>query len=491
MRAGRLAVVAAAVAAMLAPSAGAAPTSYEPLPESWLPDNPYMSSVGANSMHGDSYASDTHPWAGPTGKNPTVTYAGKSPCAGMGVTREGLLLLQCGGAQNFTFRLVDPDTLKDLATYSLPPRPSTLEAVKRADPDVIYSDSSGAYFYLDNNDRVVVADAAQHIQRIAHVQAQDGSWSFRQEDDWDLTKYLPHDCTSTSNPFPSGECDPLTGVLPDWDGLLWFVTRFGRVGTLDPATGKVRIRWLRGEEIENSAAVSEDGVSVVSDHALYQFRARRDGTPYVVWRAKYDRGSRRKVGQINQGSGTTPTFLGRKYVVITDNAEPRMHVNVYRRADDVEGSRLVCSVPVFKAGASATENSLIAYGDGILVENNTGYLNATSRLTGAVVPGGVTKVFIRRGRCGIAWSKPIVSPSVVPKLARGNGLLYLYTPKPVAPGIDEWGLTIVDWRTGRTVAWVKTGTGPAFDNAWAPITLGPKNTAYVSLFTGLVAVRDS
>ena len=233
----------------------------------------------------DSYASDTHPWAGPTGHNATVTFSGKGPCAGMGVTHEKLLLLQCGGAQNFTLRLVDPVTLKDLATYDLPPRPSTMQAAENADLDKVYSDSSGAYFYLDNLDRAVVADAAQHIQRIRHVQAQDGSWSFVKTDDWDLSRYLPHDCTTYTNPLPQGSCDPVTGVLPDWSGLLWWISRYGRVGTLDPRTGKVHLLWLRGEQIENSHAVSEDGVAIVSDHAMYMFRADHAGRPSVVWRA--------------------------------------------------------------------------------------------------------------------------------------------------------------------------------------------------------------
>ena len=456
-----------------------------------LPDNPFMSNSGANSMHADTYASDTHPWSGPVGRNSVVKFSGKGPCAGMGVTQEKLLLLQCGGAQNFTLRLVDPDSLADLATYKLPPRPSTLQAVENANLDKIYGDSSGAYFYLDNVDRAVVADAAQHIQRISHDQGQDGSWTFRQTDDWDLTPYLPHDCTTVTNPLPSGSCDPVTGVLPDWNGLLWWVTRFGRVGTLDPDTGKVHVLWLKGEEIENSHAVSEDGVSVVSDHALYQFRARADGSPYVVWREAYDRGTYRKVGQINQGSGTTPTFLGRKYVAITDNADDRIRVNVYRRADHVDGSRLFCSVPVFDRGESASENSLVGWGNGLLVENNSGYLNPTTRASAATQPGGVSKVAVGRHGCHVAWTNPVLSPSVVPKLARGNGMLYLYSPQRIAPGVDDWGLTVVDWRTGRTVARIHTGNGVPYDNAWAPITLGPGGVAYVSCFGGLLSVRDS
>jgi len=411
----------------------------------------------------------------------------------MAVTRHGLLVLQCGGAQNFTLRLVDPVTLKDLATYNLPPRPSTLQAVEGANLDKVYSDSSGAYFYLDNRDRAVVADAAQHLQRIRIVQAQDGSWSFVRSDDWDLSSRLPHDCTTYTNPLPQGSCDPITGVLPDWHGLLWWITRYGRVGTLDPTTGHVHIRLLPGEEIENSHAVSETGVAVVSDHAMYMFRASASGAPTVVWRSAYDRGTARKTGQINQGSGTTPTFLGKDFVAITDNADARMHVLVYRRAARLARGqkRLFCSVPVFGTGQGATENSLVGWDDGLVVENNFGYLNPTTRLTGATQPGGVTKVAVGKRGCRIAWTSPVVSPSVVPKLARGNGKLYLYSPHPLVPGVDEWRLTVVDWQTGRTVAEIPTGRGAPYDNAWAPITLGPNGSAYISCFGGVLAVHDT
>ena len=489
----RLAAAAALAAGLAATSALAAGSTGAPLTGGWLPNNPWMLASGANSMHSDAYGSNTHPWGGPTSPNATVTFAGKGPCAGMAVTTEKLLLLQCGGATNFTMRLVDPNTLKDLATYNLPPRPSTLQAAESANLDKVYSDSSGAYFYLDNQDRAVVADAAQHIQRIAHVQAADGTWSFKQVNDWDLSPYLPHDCTTYTNPFPRGSCDPVTGVLPDWHGLLWWITRYGRVGTLNPATGKVHIDYLAGQEIENSNSVSEDGVAVVTDHALYEFHARADGTPYVVWQAKYDRGTARKTGQINQGSGTTPTVLGKQFVAITDNADKQMHVLVYRRATHLaEGqSRLFCSVPVFSAGQSATENSLVGWGDGLVVENNYGYLNPTTLAEGGQPPGGITRISVAANGCHVAWANPVLSPSVVPKLARGNGMLYVYSPTPVAGGLDEWYLTAVDWRTGKTVARIHTGDGPPYDNAWAPITIGPNNTAYISCFGGLISVRDS
>jgi len=163
-----------------------------------------------------------------------------------------------------------------------------------------------------------------------------------------------------------------------------------------------------------------------------------------------------------------------------------MHVLVYDRND----GRLHCSVPVFSANASATENSLVGWGDGLLVENNYGYLNGGTRVQGKHVPGGVTKVAIDHAGCHTAWAKPILSPSVVPKLARGNGLLYLYSPQPVVGTLDAWYLTIVNWRTGAVVSRVHTGDGPAYDNAWAPITLGPHGYAYISCFGGLISVHD-
>src|SRR5205823_1620629 len=113
----------------------------------------------------------------------------------------------------------------------------------------------------------------------------------------------------------------------------------------------VEARVLPGEVIANSFAVdASGGVYVVSDHALYRFGASPKGAPRVVWRVPYDRGSRPKPGQVSQGSGTTPTVVGRRYVAITDNADPRMNVLVYRRGAHVDGSRLVCEQPVFPPG---------------------------------------------------------------------------------------------------------------------------------------------
>ncbi|WP_394436031.1 hypothetical protein [Streptomyces sp. SGAir0957] len=484
----------------LVPQYEGAPAAPQPVPGKAPAQHPFLAANGRSGMHADAGGSGTYPWAGPNGAEPQVTSeqmaALGGECATVTFDKAGRIVTVCGTFTGFLVKLLDPHTLATLAEYKLPQRPSTVEALTRLDFSKIFKDTSGgAYSYLDDQDRLVLADSRQHIVRLAHERTEDGTWRFVVTDDWDLTSQVPHDCVSWTNLYPSGTCDPVTAVMPDWTGRVWWVTRQGRVGTVDPATGAVTSIRLDGEEIQNSFSVAEDGVSVVSDHALYSFVAAADGTPRVVWRQTYDRGTGTKPGSVNQGSGTTPDLFGAQddYVAITDNADDRMNVLVYRRGAGVPADRrLVCKVPVFGAGASTTDNSLISYGDSLIVENNYGYENITSLTLGRSVVGGVTRVDVRPdgSGCDTVWESGVRSPSTVPKLSTANGLLYFYTKEPNSLGIDAWYLTAVDFRTGAT-RWKRlAGTGIAYDNNWAPVTLGPDGTAYVGVFNGLVAVRD-
>lgn len=471
-----------------------APAEPRPIPGRPVPANPHMAAPGHAAMHADSHASDTYPFPGPLGHRPEVVSEAKANglpglCSTVNHARSsGLLVAQCTRVGTFTLRLIDPRTLQDVASYELPGRPSTVQAVTNLDFDRILTDTSGgAYFYLDDKDRAVLADSAFRLRRFAHVRTAKG-WRFKVVDDWDLRPYVPHSCPTWRNPKPKGDCDPVTSVQPDWKGLIWWVTRKGRIGTLDPRNGRVKLIRLRGEEIQNSFAASRDGVSIVSDHALYRLRADAKGRPKVLWRRTYDRGTRRKSGQIDRGSGTTPTILGDRgeYVAITDNAEPRMNVLVYRFRD---GKRL-CRVPVFRKNKSATDNSLIGFGRSLVVENNSGYRNFVELAAGASSVGGLSRVDITSGGCRTVWTSKERSPSTVAKASVPAGLVYAYTKEPRKDGVDAWYLTGIDFHTGRTAFKVLTGTGKFFDNNWAPINIGPDGTAYVGVVGGLVAVRD-
>ena len=446
---------------------------------------------GANAtMHGDGGQSDTHLTAGPFGPGWEV----RTRRSGNGMPRQcstfvhrsdGKVVAMCGGLSGFRMVLLDPESLTALATFDLPIRPSAFEAVVRRDRSIMMNDSSGgAYLFLDNQDRVVFANSRWVVQRLAARQ-RGNVWTFEIDGEWDLKPHVPHDCLNWDTWFPSGECDKVTTVISDAAGRLWWTTRNGRLGTLDPATGKVAIVPL-GEEIQNALAVDDHAVYVLTDHAQYAFEARADGKPLQLWRTAYDRGSARKVGSINQGSGTTPTLLGRDWITFTDNADGRINVVVLRRAD----GGAVCKVPVFAEGASATDNSMIAWGRSIVLENNAGYTNAHQHRDWAAVRGGVVRIDLRGDGqgCNTVWESPLVSPSVVPKLAALSGIAWFHS-FTMAGASQDWVLVGLDITNGREVARVPTGRGKAFDNNWSSISIAPDGTLYLGTTQGLVQVR--
>jgi hypothetical protein len=290
--------------------------------------------------------------------------------------------------------------------------------------------------------------------------------------------------------------DTIGSVLPDFSGLLWFVTTGGLVGTINPDSRAVAdpVR-LDGEEIHNSLAVDETrGVYIVSDHALYRFDAGPDGEPIITWREAYDRGERIKPGQLSQGSGTTPTLMGKEFVAITDNADPRMHVLVYRRAPEVDDPRLVCAEPVFEAGKSATENSLIATDRSIIVENNYGYSGIEATQEGRTTEPGVTRIDLdvegESDGCHTVWESPERVPNVVSKLSLEPGLVYTYTKDPGPDKTDAWYFTAIDFHTGETVFKRLSGTGDGYNSHYVGLYIGPNGTAYVGTVVGMVAIHD-
>ena len=468
--------------------------------EARIPVHPFMAGQGVNSMHSDAYSSDAHPASGPLGKNTQInTRVGSTmpggQCATLTFAANGDLLGICAGITGFRIHRLKPRSLELLAEYKLPSRPSSFAALVHRDKSKIMEDSSGAYLYLDQQDRIVIADSDKIVHRLVSHQKDDDGWEIYSETSWDLGKVVPDDCLRPTNWFPDGECDLITAVMPDTNGLLWWATLAGRIGTIHQQTGKIKSIQLNDEEIQNGFSVAADGVYIVSDHAMYGFYADQQGTPMVRWREEYDRGTSRRVGTINQGSGTTPTLLGDRYVTITDNADERMNLLVYRRVGDPASQtqgRLICSMPLFTAGHSVTDNSMVAINRSIIVENNAGYINAMDQQDWSNAGGGIVRVDVRDDEtgCDIVWLSEEHSPSVVPKLSLGNGVAYFHTFEPQDNGINAWFLMGLDYRTGETLFKIHTGSGSNYDNNWSPITLAPDGTAYVGTLKGLVAIWD-
>jgi hypothetical protein len=225
--------------------------------------------------------------------------------------------------------------------------------------------------------------------------------------------------------------------------------------------------------------------------------------PRITWSARYPNTGHAKPGQVDAGTGTTPTVMAGGYVNITDNADP-MDVVVYRtavrptarvrrrgRLRTVRLPRRVCTVPVFRRGASDTENSLIAAGRSMIVENNYGYTGPTATQNGGMTAPGLARVDINRnGRgCHTVWTNSTVAaPTVVSKLSAAAGLIYTYTKG--AGAADPWYFTALDFRTGRTVYRRLAGTGLGYNNNYAGIAIARNGSEYVGTLGGIVAMRD-
>lgn len=448
------------------PSFVGQPATPDPLFAPMIPRHPHEAENGRSGIHDDAYQSDTYRTPGPLGHELTVTSANlDAVCASVTFDRRGRIVTICVSPLGPTLMILDPVTLDTLASFSLPPRQAS------ADTNIFQGFSGGGYFYLDDQDRAIVPTTNRHLLVVAETGG-DGAPGLTQVADHDLNDQL-------------AGSDAVTSALPDWSGRLWAESAHGTLITVDPATGSKK-RLALGEDTENSFAVDERGaVFVISTKALYKLRAGADGTPQVVWRRAYANSGVAKPGQVNAGSGTTPTVQG-DWVSFTDNADP-LQVVVVRR----DTGAVVCTVPVFGKGAGSDENSLIGIGRMVIVENNYGYTGPTSVENGKTTLPGVARIDIDAdGRgCHRVWENDTLSvPTVVSKLSLANGLLYTYTKDESTS--DAWWFTAVDVRTGRMVYQRLTGTGQGYNNNYAPVTLGPDGAAYVGALGGPIRIAD-
>jgi hypothetical protein len=434
------------------------------------PRHPFMAPNEMSELHVDAFQTDTNAGPGPLGRGlQRVSSFHGADCASVTFDSRGRIVTICVGlngpsAGNAGLFMLDPHTLEPLARMDLPPRQLSVGSNPFTDF------SSGGYFYLDNQDRAVIPTTTRHLLVVG--EAAGGKPGFVQQHDYDMTGAVP-----------SG--DKIISALPDWSGRIWFASTKGVVGTVDPANGAVRFVDTK-EPIGNSFAVDETGgVYIVSDAALYRFTAGGDGTPQVSWRSTYPNDGKAKPGQTELGSGTTPTVTTNGLVGITDNADP-IDIVVFRRDTGAQ----VCSAPVFRAGASDTDQSLIAVGDSFIAENNYGYSGPAATEESRSTTGGLDRVDVVGNTCQKAWHSDEVAPSVVPKASLANGLVYTYTHPP-GDQSDPWYLTALDFRTGATVYKFRAGSGLGFNNNYAPVTIGPDGTAYVGVLGGIVLVRDA
>ncbi|NOZ84663.1 MAG: hypothetical protein GXP49_00050 [Deltaproteobacteria bacterium] len=460
------------------------------LPHLAVPQHPFLGPNGSNNMHDDAYMTDTYEYAGPQDLNPETklkSYTdGMNTCVTMTFDSMGRMITVDASMLNYKFLMLDPVSLDVIASYDLPSRDPM-------DPLFPYNDTSGAaYFVMDNHERIIFADSENALQIIRF---DNETSKFVRVKRYDLSSYVVK--------MEPPAMDHVQMALTDWSGRwLWFTTRYGVVGTLEQESGKVETTLLQGEELENSFAVAEDGAYILSDHAMYRFHAGMDGEPEMDWRAEYDRGSRVKPGNFNQGSGSTPQVFG-DMVAITDNADPRMNVLFIQRKD----GEIACKVPVFDDNESTTENAMpgwvragpqgLEYS--VIIDNNYGIDRASVLKPGRCWMnhvGNLARVdMLPDGKggftCRQVWRSREKSSQVLPKVSLLNGLLYVYTYKYVEEAGDyRFFFTAIDAGTGETRFKIPTGIGLDYANFGPPMAISPDGTAYLGTMKGLLSIRD-
>jgi outer membrane protein assembly factor BamB len=465
----------ASVLAVCAIGATTAVASAAPMPATHAPQNPFMARNPDSNIHNDTWMTDAYQRSGPLGRNLQTKTGAHAPslCGSLAFDKAGRILSVCPSMfAPPQARVFDPKTLKVIATYDLPDAPNP------PGTKFFQNFTGGGYFFLDGKDRLWSATKTSHLFVLAQ---RDNGRKLVKVADYDLSKVLKDD-------------ERITSALPDWKGRIWFVSKKnGVIGVLDTHTRKIQSIRLN-EEVENSFAVDRDAVYIASDKRMYRFHAGTDNKPVVDWKHTYRNSGIQKPSQLNAGTGTTPTITDGGYVAITDNADP-MNVVVYRKAAKLaKGTkRVVCETPVFKKGASATENSIIAAGRSLFVENNYGYQDPFGPNAGAQTTPGFARVDINKdgSGCKVRWTnKTAPVPTVVSKLSTKTGLIYTYIAPEHGDGPQTWYWAAIDAKTGKEVWRKAAGTGPTFNNNYSGLSLGPDGTAYVGTFGGLQALRD-
>ena len=348
--------------------------------------------MGARNVHNDAYQTDTYRTPGPLGRR-TRTFSqffgGPIGLGSCGITiafdRRGRLVTTCVTATQVYLRL---HATHGRSTRSPSTSCPTVSSRRACTP---FEASGGAYFYLDHKDRAVVSIARQ----IFIVALKDGQLA------------------------------PSQDLRPERRAARGRAAQLGAARLGGTALVRVAQRRHRGRARSAQRAAARLPAHGGGDRQLlrrgrHRRRVRRHGRRAVPLRrrppwaatgqlatAATTTSGIQKPGQFDAGSGTTPTLMGRRYLSITDNADP-MQVVVLRRDRRLpRGSRRrVCEQPVFEQGASATENSIIATGRSMIVENNYGYAPppVATEDGNTTVPGVTGWISSRGGRgCRTVW----------------------------------------------------------------------------------------
>lgn len=279
------------------------------------------------------------------------------------------------------------------------------------------------------------------------------------------------------------------------------------------------------EEIQNSFSVGKDGVYIASNYALYKLHFNEEKKIIELdpkWAEIYKNGNlvyandrTVKPGQLNAGTGTTPTLMDDRFVAICDNDSLQVNLCIYSQ----ETGKLISKHKLFSNEGGAVENSVVAYNNSFIVANTYGYEDPFKDNS---TPGGIMRFDFNETK-GVFESVPNWPLSGVydcktatPKLSTPNGMMYVYNrTENDFNGHNDWQLTGIDYLTGLRVFYIKPyfekgnfkdnisfllkwgSLGSkhydrkVFNNIWGTFTFGPNNSFYIGAYRGFIRISSN
>ena len=480
------------------------------------------------------------------------------------------------GRANTTLLLLDVSgDIQILDTMAIPGRGnSALDLVKKANRMALFRNTSGgAYFYLSDNNNIYIPGSNNNILRVS---VEDREFKKKEMRSINIQEQILAGSLVDPSMANSDQLNVLTAILPDVHGNVWFTSKYGIIGLIHREdkymdtdcpkvyatfvgfygakskikkifgkeikdlsdldfyqegknlTPEIRQEFIKDishdpetrEEIQNSFSVGPDGVYLLSNVALYKLFFNEETKRIEMdpkWKETFKKGDlvydndfTFKPGHLNNGGGTTPTLMDDRFVAIGDNDTSQINICIYNQ----ETGELVFRHKLFEDGASACENSIVAYKNSFVIANTYGYVDPF--ITNDT-PGGIMRFDYNKSSGSFElndkWpAAGLFDPkTATPKLSAGNGLIYVYNrSEKDFDGHNDWQLTAVDFRTGYRVFYIrpyfdkkqfKDNVGlvmkgsslgnknydqKVFNNIWATYAFGPGNSIYIGAYRGFI-----
>ncbi len=561
------------------------PSPIPPL-EKW--QHPEFSAGLPYTMHEDAKSSDVSNFPGPIPRNVDVQYfhslqkgagfSGMAPAFNF-IAEDTLVTLSFGRANTYLALVYIGDTMKLLDAVEVPGRGhSALSLISKEKRMGIFRNTMGGAYSFLSKDRYMYIPAVN--SDIMRIYVGDGKFDLNRMDYINVTDQMSWGNILNKDLEAHNRENHLTAILPDKYGNIWFTSQQGIVGVVhhseitENGCPRVYARMITGfglieklnyfrgtnyknndelpdfltqpthltpemreefvkyyqidrsnfEQIQNSFAVGEDGVYIVTDLAFYKLRFNEEEKDleldpewlpnYIGGGLMYENDETRKPGHLNAGSGTSPTLMDNRFVAIVDNDTSTVNMCIFSQ----KTGKLINKFPLFQRDSSACENSIIAYKNTFIVANTYGYVDP---FVANETPGGMmrfdydeTKGQFYQREDWPAYDLPLDAKTATPKLSTANGLVYFYN-RDIGGGPtphDDWQLTTLDYETGVKVFSIKPyfNEGEFADNIkgltvkmslgkeeydrkvfnlWGTFCFGPNNSLFIGAYRGFIRFR--